>query len=103
MPENQVPEDPNVSVWNPARVVALLTPIFASLAGAIGAWVADNIPGGPSLDEGELTAAFVAVALSATAATWNWVKGWQKHESREFALEQGIQLEVLSPEHGGPE
>ena len=72
-----------------SRVVALLTPVFAGLAGAVAAFVADNFPGAPRLDETELTAIFVAVALAAAQAASTWLKGrglWEA--AREKAGEE---------------
>lgn len=58
-----------------SRIVALLTPVFAGAAGALAAWVADNMPGAPHLDTTELTAVFVTVALAAGQAAATWLKG----------------------------
>lgn len=71
----------------PNRIVALATPLFASLAGWIAQWVADHFPGTPNLDEGELTAVFIAGALAATTAAFQWLRGWMKHEENEALLE----------------
>ena len=65
------------------RLVVLLTPVFAGISGWVVAWVADNFPGAPALDEGQLTAVFVAGATAALAAAYKWLEGWQKHEERE--------------------
>lgn len=59
------------------RIVALLTPIFAGLAGAVVQWIAENFPGAPQLSSGELTAVFVAGAAAAAAAALKWLHGWQ--------------------------
>lgn len=64
------------------RVVVLLTPIFAGLAGWLVQLIADNFPGHPELDSRELTALFVLGAAAALAAAWKWLDGWQKHEAR---------------------
>lgn len=69
------------------RVVALLTPIFAGVAGWIAQWCAEHLPGAPNLDSGELTAVFIAGATAATGAALQWLNGWQKHEDREALLE----------------
>lgn len=65
----------------PNRIVTLLTPVFAGLAGSIVVWMAENLPGAPQISEAGLTAIFVAGATSATAAAWKWLSGWQKFES----------------------
>jgi hypothetical protein len=67
----------------PNRIVALLTPVFAALAGGLATWIADTVPGAPSIDSGELTAIFIAGAASATAAAYKWLAGWQQHEAHE--------------------
>lgn len=59
------------------RIVVLLTPIFAGLAGAVVQWVAIHFPGAPHLDDTELTAVFVAGATAAAAAALKWLHGWQ--------------------------
>lgn len=67
---------------SPNRIVTLLTPVFAGLAGSLSVWMAENLPGAPAVDEAGLTAIFVAGATSATAAAWKWLQGWQRHEDR---------------------
>jgi hypothetical protein len=56
------------------RFVALLTPVFATLAG----WVAHHT--GLDLDSGEMTTFMVAAATAALASAWKWLHGWQQHE-----------------------
>ena len=65
------------------RLVVLLTPVFAGVSGWLVQWVGDHFPGAPSLDQGELTALFVAGAAAAVSAAYKWLDGWQKHEERE--------------------
>lgn len=67
---------------NPNRIVTVLTPVFAGLAGSLSVWMAENLPGAPQVGEEGLTAIFVAGATSATAAAWKWLQGWQRHEER---------------------
>lgn len=67
---------------NPNRIVTLLTPVFAGLAGSASVWMAENLPGAPQVSEDGLTAIFIAGATSATAAAWKWLQGWQRHEER---------------------
>ena len=69
-----------MSKITPNRIVALLTPVFAALAGGLATWVADTVPGAPSIDSGELTAIFIAGATAATAAAYKWLDGWAKYE-----------------------
>jgi hypothetical protein len=64
----------------PNRVVALLTPlVFAPLAGAISVAAADVAPG-VNIDEGSLTAIFIAGATIAFGKAAQWTKGWQAFE-----------------------
>jgi hypothetical protein len=63
-----------------SRIVTLLTPIFAGLAGWVCQLAAQYLPGTPSLDEGELTAIFIAGATAAVAAAVKWLDGRSKHE-----------------------
>jgi hypothetical protein len=67
----------------PNRIVALLTPlVFAPLAGAIAAWVAENLPG-VEVSASSLEEIFIAGALIALAPAVQWLHGWQKHEERQ--------------------
>ena len=70
------------------RIVVLLTPLFAALAGAAASWLAENFPGSPQIDETQLTALIVAAATSALAMAAKWLHGWQKHEERRDKLEE---------------
>jgi hypothetical protein len=64
----------------PNRIVALLTPlVFAPLAGAISVAAADVAPG-VNIDEGSLTAIFIAGATIAFGKAAQWTKGWQAFE-----------------------
>jgi hypothetical protein len=68
---------------SPNRVVAVLTPIvFVPLAGYIATLVAKHVPG-VQIDQGQITAVFVAGALSVLPPMWKWLDGWQKYEQRE--------------------
>lgn len=67
----------------PNRLVALLTPVFASLAGFIASWTAENFPGLPPMDENWLAGIFIAGAFSAIVAAFQWIDGWQKYEARQ--------------------
>lgn len=64
-----------------SRIVTLLTPIFAGLAGWVATWIAENFPGTPQLDSGELTAIFIAGATAAASAVWKWLEGRAKWET----------------------
>ena len=67
----------------PNRVVAVLTPLlFAPLAGAVAAWVAEHFPGF-QVDKSALEEVFIAGALIALAPAAQWLHGWQKYEARQ--------------------
>jgi hypothetical protein len=69
----------------PNRIVAILTPlVFAPLAGAVAAWVAENFPG-VEVSASSLEEIFIAGALIALAPAAQWLHGWQKYEAREAA------------------
>jgi hypothetical protein len=63
--------------WLP-RIVSILTPFAAMAAGWIAAWVARHT--GVQLDQSQITAFMVAVALSTLGAALKWLTGWQQHE-----------------------
>lgn len=73
------------------RIVVLATPVFAGVSGWVAQQAATVLPGAPVLDQGEMTALFVAGAGAAVAAVWKWLDGLQKHEARkeEFAAVRG--------------
>lgn len=74
------------------RIVALLTPlVFAPLAGAVAAWLAEHFPG-IDVDQGDLQQIFIAGALIALAPAAQWLHGWQKHEARQAELERDLAL-----------
>jgi hypothetical protein len=69
----------------PNRIVAILTPlVFAPLAGAVAAWVAENFPG-VEVSASSFEEIFIAGALIALAPAAQWLHGWQKYEAREAA------------------
>lgn len=77
---------------NPNRIVALLTPlVFAPLAGAVAAWLAEHFPG-VEVDQGSLEQIFIAGALIALAPAAQWLHGWQKHEARQAELARDVAL-----------
>ena len=68
------------------RVVAVLTPlVFAPLAGAVTAWLAEHFPGF-NVEQSSLEEIFIAGALIALAPAAQWLHGWQKYEARQAAL-----------------
>jgi hypothetical protein len=66
-----------------SRIVVVLTPIFAGLAGWVATWAAEHLPGGPQLDATEMTAIFVAGVGAAVSAVLAWLKGRREYEARE--------------------
>jgi len=50
------------------------------LAGWLSQWAAENMPGAPNLDSGELTIAFVAGAGVALGAVYKWLDNRGKYE-----------------------
>jgi hypothetical protein len=77
----------------PNRLVVLLTPlVFAPLAGASAAWLAENFPM-IDVSPSALEEIFIAGALIALAPAAQWLHGWQKYESREAAAVQAAELE----------
>lgn len=65
------------------RIVVLITPLFAGVSGWIVAWIGENFPGAPTLDERELTALFIAGAGAAAAAIYKWLDNRGKFERNE--------------------
>jgi hypothetical protein len=63
-----------------SRFVAILTPVFAIAAGWIAGLVAQVVPGA-HLDQSQIVAFMAAAAVSALAAGWKWLQGWQQHEA----------------------
>ena len=80
----------------PNRIVALLTPlVFAPLAGAVAAWLADNVPG-TNVPQSALQEIFIAGALIALAPAAQWLHGWQKFEARQAAEAQAAEHAAAS-------
>jgi hypothetical protein len=85
------------------RIVALLTPVAAALAGAITAWLARHAPG-VEIAKDQLTAIFIAAIGITFAGSAQWLHGWQKHEAREAETARAAdvaddaELEVTSDE-----
>jgi hypothetical protein len=63
-----------------SRFVTLLTPVFAGLSGWVTTLAVEYLPGAPTLDQGELTAIFVAGATAGAGAAIKWLDGLSKHE-----------------------
>jgi hypothetical protein len=82
----------------PNRAVAVLTPlVFAPLAGAVAAWLAEHFPGF-NVDQNALEEIFIAGALIALAPAAQWLHGWQKFEARQAELERDVVIaEATAP------
>jgi len=77
----------------PNRLVALATPlVFAPLAGAVAAWLAEHFPG-IEIDQSSLEAVFIAGALIALAPAAQWLHGWQKYEARQADAARDLAVE----------
>ena len=77
---------------SPNRVVAVLTPlVFAPAAGAIAAWIANNIPGA-EISARNLEEVFIGGALIGLAPAAQWLHGWQKYEARKAEQENAVEL-----------
>lgn len=85
----------------PNRVVALLTPLLAPVAGAVTKWLAENAPG-VDLSRDDLTSVFIAGALFALAPALQWLHGWQKFEARNDAIQRDIELANVAAMSGAP-
>jgi len=82
---------------SPNRVVAVLTPlVFAPAAGAVTAWVAENVPG-VQISQSRLEEIFIAGALIALAPAVQWLHGWQKYEAREAHAQQAVDIANAAP------
>lgn len=66
------------------RVVAILTPVFATVSGALATYAVQKLPYIATLvpnTQVVILGVFVAGAGSALAAAYKWLDGWQKHEA----------------------
>jgi hypothetical protein len=84
------------------RVVVVLTPIFAGLAGWLATWAAAHLPGNPQLDSGEVTVIFVAGASAATSAALAWLKGRREYERDQAAIAHERKLLAAERLQDGP-
>ena len=74
------------------RIVAVLTPlVFAPLAGAVTAWLAEHAPG-VEVSESSVEEIFIAGALIGLAPAAQWLHGWQKWEARQDAHETAVDV-----------
>lgn len=70
------------SLWSIERVVVVLTPVFTGLSAWLVGWIAQNFPGNPKLDAGQVTALMIAGGLFAVSAVLKWLHGRQIPEIR---------------------
>ncbi len=88
------------AMLTPNRVVAVLTPIvFAPLAGAIAALLAEHFPG-ISVDKGSIEQVFIGGALIGLAPALQWLHGWQKYEARQAGFAHELALAEAGAEGG---
>jgi hypothetical protein len=76
------------------RVVALLIPIAAPLAGWVSTQAATQLPG-LDLPKSALEEVFIAGALFALAPAAQWLHGWQKWETQQAQTEAAIQVAAV--------
>ena len=71
----------------PGRVVAFLTPVFASAAGFLSIKMADW---GLNVSADQLQAVFIGGATLAVAPALLWLKGWQDWEKLQAGTSAGV-------------
>jgi hypothetical protein len=79
-PPSAVPSSAPTEASLISRFVAILTPVFAVAAGWLAGVIAQAVPGA-HLDQNQVVAFMTAAAVSAIAAGWKWLQGWQQHEA----------------------
>jgi hypothetical protein len=85
----------------PNRIVAILTPILAPIAGAISAWIAKNAPG-IDIPESALNEIFIAGAAIALAPAIHWLQGRKEFDLLE-AKEEALGITTSKVETPGEE
>jgi hypothetical protein len=78
----------------PNRLVALLTPIAAPIAGYIASVLATEFPG-LELPKSAVEEIFIAGSLIALAPAAQWLHGWQKWEQQQAQTEQAVQVATV--------
>ncbi|MFI5065900.1 MAG: hypothetical protein ACHP9Z_18250 [Streptosporangiales bacterium] len=89
-PSSAVPSSAPTEASLIGRLVAILTPVFAVIAGWAAGLVAQAVPGA-HLDQNQIVAFMTAAAVSAMTAGWKWLQGWQQHEA---LVAQGLDVPV---------
>jgi acyl-CoA synthetase (AMP-forming)/AMP-acid ligase II len=86
---------------SPNRLVALITPLAAPLAGWIATQAATQLPG-LDLPKSALEEVFIAGALIALAPAAQWLHGWQKWETQQAQTEAAVQVATVGAEAEPP-
>jgi|SRR5215210_6901357 len=86
---------------SPNRLVVLITPLAAPLAGWIATQAATQLPG-LDLPQSALEEVFIAGALFALAPAAQWLHGWQKWETQQLQTEQAVRVATVGAEAEPP-
>jgi acyl-CoA synthetase (AMP-forming)/AMP-acid ligase II len=86
---------------SPNRLVVLITPLAAPLAGWIATQAATQLPG-LDLPKSALEEVFIAGALIALAPAAQWLHGWQKWETQQAQTEAAVQVATVGAEAEPP-
>ena len=78
----------------PNRLVALLTPIAAPIAGYIASVLATEFPG-LELPKSAVEEIFIAGSLIALAPAAQWLHGWQKWEQQQAQTEAAVAVATV--------
>jgi hypothetical protein len=79
---------------SPNRLVVLITPLAAPLAGWVATQAATQLPG-LDLPKSALEEVFIAGAVIALAPAAQWLHGWQKWEQQQAQTEQAVQVATV--------
>lgn len=89
-------EDNTIFGYSTSRIVALLTPVLATVMGGLAAWLFQHFPGLDSIVDEESTAAglttggiWIATAFLTYAISHKWLDGLSKWERRIFGALPG--------------
>jgi hypothetical protein len=74
-------------MFTPERIVLFFSPLLIAFSGGIVMWIGKNFPGHPQLDENQLTAYFLAGAVTGIGALIAWIKGRIQQSSDRKMLE----------------
>ena len=79
---------------SPNRLVALVTPLAAPIAGYLTSLLATEVPG-LELPKSAVEEIFIAGSLIALAPAAQWLHGWQKWEQQQAQTEQAVQVATV--------